>query len=447
MNQRGRRLRHGRSEASEEAALAPRLEGASLSAHYNASRLRLDSWHRLGALVVDVAEAELSSEATETLWLEIGQLIEVLHPIELYWAFPGRFVFAHLSQLYARREVNRLERLVGAIVRALASESYRSRSINLLALEEEADGDIDDGFAESDADRVVAGERPYFEVLVIDKLAEETERVMRENLRQTRRAEDRFVYDIVVVPSFEDALIAVLFNYNIQAVVVRYSFFFKSRNRLEVLARYLAGMESDSETSFRHADRGVKLGVAIRSLRPELDLYLVTDMAAEDVASESTRVFRRIFYRQEDYLELHLNILRGIAKRYETPFFTALKEYARQPTGVFHAMPISRGKSLTKSHWIQDMIQFYGANIFLAETSATSGGLDSLLHPSGPLKRAQELAARAFGSDSTYLVTNGTSTANKVVVQALVHPGDIVLVDRDCHKSHHYGLMLAGAQV
>jgi arginine decarboxylase len=146
-------------------------------------------------------------------------------PIELYWAFPGRYVFSHLSQLYAGREVDRLERLVGAIVRALASESYRSRSINLLALEDDAEGGIDDGFAESDADRVVAGERPYFEVLVVDKLAEETERVMRENLRQTRRAEDRFVYDIVVVPSFEDALIAVLFNYNIQAVVVRYSFF------------------------------------------------------------------------------------------------------------------------------------------------------------------------------------------------------------------------------
>ena len=93
MTQRSRRLRQGRGEANEEAALAPRLEGASLSAHYNASRLRLDSWHRLGALVVDVAEAELSSEATETLWQEIGQLIEVLHPIELYWAFPGRFVW------------------------------------------------------------------------------------------------------------------------------------------------------------------------------------------------------------------------------------------------------------------------------------------------------------------------------------------------------------------
>jgi arginine decarboxylase len=78
--------------------------------------------------------------------------------------------------------------------------------------------------------------------------------------------------------------------------------------------------------------------------------------------------------------------------------------------------------------------------MFLAETSATSGGLDSLLDSSGPIKQAQELAARAF-------VTNWTSTANKIVVQSIIIPGDVVLVERNCHKSHHYALMLGGAQV
>ena len=93
------------------------------------------------------------------------------------------------------------------------------------------------------------------------------------------------------------------------------------------------------------------------------------------------------------------------------------------------------------------MSDFYGLNMFLAETSATSGGLDSLLDPSGPIKRAQELAARAFGADKTFFVTNGTSTANKIVVQSIIRPGDVVLVDRNCHKSHHYALMLGGARV
>jgi arginine decarboxylase len=56
------------------------------------------------------------------------------------------------------------------------------------------------------------------------------------------------------------------------------------------------------------------------------------------------------------------------------------------------------------------------------------------------------MAARAFGADQAFFVTNGTSTSNKMAVQALVGPGDIVIVDRNCHKSHHYGMVLAGAQ-
>ena len=86
-------------------------------------------------------------------------------------------------------------------------------------------------------------------------------------------------------------------------------------------------------------------------------------------------------------------------------------------------------------------------NLFMAETSATAGGLDSLLEPTGSLKLAQEYAARAFGARRTFFATNGTSTANKIVVQAMVRPDDIVLVDRNCHKSHHYGMVLAGAQI
>ena len=91
------------------------------------------------------------------------------------------------------------------------------------------------------------------------------------------------------------------------------------------------------------------------------------------------------------------------------------------------------------------MGEFYGRNIFMAETSTTSGGLDSLLDPHGNIKKAMDKAARTWNSDHTYFVTNGTSTANKIVVQSLTRPGDIVLIDRNCHKSHHYGLVLAGA--
>src|SRR5574338_90481 len=66
------------------------------------------------------------------------------------------------------------------------------------------------------------------------------------------------------------------------------------------------------------------------------------------------------------------------------------------------------------------MGEFYGVNLFLAESSATTGGLDSLLEPTGNIKVAQDKAARALGGDRTFFVTNGTSTSNKIVHQALL---------------------------
>src|SRR5436305_6672858 len=145
-------------------------------------------------------------------------------------------------------------------------------------------------------------------------------------------------------------------------------------------------------------------------------------------------------------MEIHLALLEGINQRYDTPYFNNLKNYARRPIGTFHALPVARGKSIFNSHWIRDFGHFYGANIFLAESSATTGGLDSLLEPTGNIRVAQEKAARAFGCRELFFGTNGTSTSNKIAVQALVRPGDIVLVDRNCHKSHHYGFVLSGAQ-
>jgi arginine decarboxylase len=183
----------------------------------------------------------------------------------------------------------------------------------------------------------------------------------------------------------------------------------------------------------------------LKKLRPELDLFLVTDAPVEDVVGDPSRDFRRLFYLVENYREVHLSLIKRLQERFETPFFNALRAYSRKPTGMFHALPISHAATITKSHWIRDLGEFYGHNIFEAETSATTGGLDSLLQPHGSLRKAQELSARAFGSKRTYFVTNGTSTANKIVMQALIRPNDIVLMAHDCHKSHPYAVILAGA--
>ena len=424
-------------------APADRKLRTNLDFYHSPTQMRFDTWNRLDEYANRLSAKHMRKADIASLTRQTRDALTLLHTFENYSAFPSQEDFAMLWQLFNEEEFEVLSRIVTRIVRALTGGTYRSRQINL-----RTSAELDErGESNQYHDELSHQQRPYFEVLFVDEGGPEDVKLMRESLRKVRRPEDRFIYDIVVVPSFEDALIAVLFNYNIQAAVIRYGFPLRSVNHLEILQRYLATIDETEYEDALDNTRGPLLGNLLAEVRPELDLYLVTDGAVEDIAGNVSQKFSRIFYQQEDYLDLHLNILRGIESRYETPFFTALRKYSQQPTGVFHAMPISRGKSITKSHWIKDMAQFYGMNIFLAETSATSGGLDSLLQPHGPIKKAQQLAARAFGAKRTYFVTNGTSTANKIVVQALVKPGDIILVDRDCHKSHHYGMVLAGAQV
>ncbi len=423
-------------------------DAVSLNAYHSVWQLRNDGWNHLndqaGRLRRLAPGSNLKSEA---LISQIAESLALLEPIESYWAFPGRQCFQRLCDMFENGEYETLNVLVTRITRALATHAYRHRDVQLNHEEGVDPLAEDEGLSKSDAAVADLPPKPYFEVLVVDQITAREEQALKDGLKRMRRPEDLFVYEVVVVPSFEDALIAVMFNVNLQACVIRYGFPIKSRYQMEMLRRLMGDTDDEAQESLTESERGPLLGAKISELRPELDLYLVTDVSVEEVAGKIGQNFRRVFYQEEDYTELNLSILRGVYKRYETPFFTALREYSKQPTGVFHALPISRGKSIIRSNWIQDMRQFYGMNVFLAETSATSGGLDSLLEPVGPIKVAQEYAARAFGAQHTFFATNGTSTCNKVVVQAIVEPGDIVLVDRNCHKSHHYGMVLGGALV
>jgi arginine decarboxylase len=414
--------------------------GTSLGRHRSVWEMRSDGW--IG-LVDDLGRlATMACDAAESAsrMARVRQNIAALAPIESYWAFPGGRVFAELCVWIERGELARAHQAVRRIHRMVAAQTYRHETPAL-------DGEAElPSQIETDSERQAQLSRPYFEVLIVDEMSAAEEDALRRRVHRKRNPDDAFVFDIVVVPSFEDALIGTLVNFNLQAVVIRHGFPFRSIYDNDMLRRFLDSVD-DTIEQMPESERGPLLGRQIAQLRPELDLYLVTDVNVEEIAARVGEVFKRIFFREEDHTELYSSIMKGVGERHRAPFFNALREYAKQPTGVFHALPLARGKSIMNSNWIGDLQQFYGLNLFMAETSATSGGLDSLLEPVGPIKLAQEYAARAFGAKRTYFATNGTSTCNKVVVQALVRPEDIVLVDRNCHKSHHYGLVLAGAQV
>ena len=406
-------------------------------------QLRADSWSGLEEASERLAVAVTQERPTERLVKEVDRLLDVLAPMEVYWAFPGVQTFQHARRLFGAGKYDRLARLIAAINRALITDSYRNGGQwSAEHLDREPLNGADALSLEHNRET-----RPYFEVLIVDDMTGAQERAVREDLRRLRRRDDAFVYEVVVVPSFEDASMAVLLNFNLQACVIRRRFVHHSRHDLSQLGSFFEERSDHQLVDSPPEERAQMLARRIARLRPELDLYLMTEVSLEETAGRLSHHYRRVFHAREGLLELHLSILKGIEERYDAPFFEALRDYAHRPTGVFHALPISQGKSVVSSHWISDMVDFYGLDIFLAETSATCGGLDSLLEPTGSLRDAQELAAKTFGARKTFFVTNGTSTANKIVAQALLQPGDIVLVDRNCHQSHHYGLMMSGAHV
>ncbi|MCW5622659.1 MAG: aminotransferase class I/II-fold pyridoxal phosphate-dependent enzyme, partial [Burkholderiales bacterium] len=105
----------------------------------------------------------------------------------------------------------------------------------------------------------------------------------------------------------------------------------------------------------------------------------------------------------------------------------------------------SAGDSLRDSPWVSDFHEFMGEHVFDADLSVSVPMLDSLMEPTGVIQEAQKMAAKAFGARRTFFATNGTSTGNKVIFQTLIAPGEKLLLDRNCHKSVHHGVVLSGA--
>jgi arginine decarboxylase len=427
--------------APAEAAEPSRLAGDNF---FSATEARIDQWRQLCTVVRAWQAALVRDESEDTAFAAVVALFGEVAPLEAFFAYPGPRLMTAIEQSLAERNSGVCSRLVQHVSSALLTGAYRHDTSAWEPLKEEAayaadvlPPDLQSG----------SGHKPYFELLVVTPADPSQWERARHDLKRLRRPDDQFVYEIVQVGTFEDAVIATICNHNLQAVVIRDGFEYRSRHDVPVLRDFLLRHLHGRETSTEAGSLATALARAVKRYRPELDLYLLTDRSVEALAgSDEAAPLRRVFQDVEELMELHLAILDGISDRYDTPFFNNLKKYAQRPIGTFHALPIARGKSVFRSNWIRDMGHFYGTNLFLAESSATTGGLDSLLEPTGNIKKAQEMTARAFGAKRAYFGTNGTSTSNKIVVQAICKPGDIVIVDRNCHKSHHYGLVLSGAQ-
>ncbi|MGY4534828.1 arginine decarboxylase [Pseudomonas sp. TE3786] len=127
------------------------------------------------------------------------------------------------------------------------------------------------------------------------------------------------------------------------------------------------------------------------------------------------------------------------------PFFKALVQHTAESNYSWHTPGHGGGVAYRKSPVGQAFHQFFGENTLRSDLSVSVPELGSLLDHTGPLAEAEARAARNFGADHTYFVINGTSTANKIVWHSMVGRDDLVLVDRNCHKSILHSIIMTGA--
>ncbi|MEX8518071.1 MAG: aminotransferase class I/II-fold pyridoxal phosphate-dependent enzyme [Leptothrix sp. (in: b-proteobacteria)] len=207
------------------------------------------------------------------------------------------------------------------------------------------------------------------------------------------------------------------------------------------------GDQVDRSDSADHSPIGI--AQQIMRLRPELSLYMMledddTKLLVEQLASDAIDGY---FYRSETDHAGWLHILAAeLAEKSATPFYDQLKRYVALAKDSWHTPGHAGGDSYKGSPWVADFHDFVGEQMLRADLSVSVPMLDSLLHPTGVILQAQRLAAKAFGARQTYFATNGTSTSNKVIFQTLLAPGDQLLLDRNCHKSVHHGVILSGAR-
>ncbi len=188
----------------------------------------------------------------------------------------------------------------------------------------------------------------------------------------------------------------------------------------------------------------------IRFKNAEIPIFLHGETrTSRHIPNDILRELHGFIHMYEDTPEFIARHVVREAKSYvdslPPPFFRALTNYAADGSYSWHCPGHSGGVAFLKSPVGQMFHQFFGENMLRADVCNAVEELGQLLDHTGPVAASERNAARIFNADHLFFVTNGTSTSNKIVWHSTVAPGDIVVVDRNCHKSILHAIMMTGA--
>ena len=192
------------------------------------------------------------------------------------------------------------------------------------------------------------------------------------------------------------------------------------------------------------------LVAGIREHNARLPIFLLADRdGAASVPGPVMEQADDFVWLLEDTAEFITGRIVAAIRRFQAgllpPMFRALVDFSEVHEYSWHTPGHTGGTAFLKSPVGRSFFSFFGEPMFRSDLSVSVGELGSLLDHSGPIGAAERNAARVFGADRTYYVTNGTSTSNRVVVMASVTRGQVALCDRNCHKSIEHAMTLSGA--
>jgi len=187
----------------------------------------------------------------------------------------------------------------------------------------------------------------------------------------------------------------------------------------------------------------------IESLCFELPIIVVIEEGNEEAKTHfSKNKYSVVVDTSKKNIELYSRKIESIAQKYEnkidSPFFKALKEYTFTANSEFDCPGHQGGEFFMKHPAGKSFVDFFGENLFRADLCNADVKLGDLLIHEGPAYDAEKFAAKVFNADKTYFVLNGTSTSNKMALNAILTPGDLVLYDRNNHKSCCHGALIQG---
>ena len=209
------------------------------------------------------------------------------------------------------------------------------------------------------------------------------------------------------------------------------------------------GQGSPEETE--KALRGIRDFIAeIRFKNEEIPIYLYGETrTSRHIPNDILRELHGFIHMHEDTPEFVAKHIKRECRSYldsiAPPFFKALLNYAQNGSYSWHCPGHSGGVAFLKSPVGQMFHQFFGENMLRADVCNAVDELGQLLDHTGPVAKSEKNAARIFNADHLFFVTNGTTTSNKIVWHSAVGPDDIVVVDRNCHKSNLHAIIMTGA--